>query len=272
MTTILTRPLGATVRPGKVTPLRVLRSEWIKLRTVRSTSITLLTAVAAMVGLGMLVTHLRAGDLNARDLAHFDGAEVSLSMYRPAQLAIGVLGVLMFTGEYSTGLIRATLTAVPRRLSMLAAKAAVFTGVVLVLMTAASFAAFFGGQAVLSSAHAHLSMRLSDPGVIRVVFGTALYLTVVGLLGVALGAIIRSSAGAIATLVGILLVLPGLGALLPADWAQYIDPYLPSNAGQAVLSVVPDPAMPPWTGLALFAGYTVVLLGIAAWLLKRRDA
>ncbi|MGY4916411.1 ABC transporter permease [Streptomyces sp. 900116325] len=272
MTTILTRPLGATVRPGKVTPLRVLRSEWIKLRTVRSTSITLLTAVAAMVGLGMLVTHLRAGDLNARDLAHFNGAEVSLSMYRPAQLAIGVLGVLMFTGEYSTGMIRATLTAVPRRLSMLAAKAAVFTGVVLVLMTAASFAAFFGGQAVLSSAHAHLSMRLSDPGVIRVVFGTALYLTVVGLLGVALGAIIRSSAGAIATLVGILLVLPGLGALLPADWAQHIDPYLPSNAGQAVLSVVPDPAMAPWTGLALFAGYTVALLGIAAWLLKRRDA
>jgi ABC-type transport system involved in multi-copper enzyme maturation permease subunit len=115
-------------------------------------------------------------------------------------------------------------------------------------------------------------MRLSDPGVIRVVFGTALYLTVVGLLGVALGAIIRSSAGAIATLVGILLVLPGLGALLPADWAQHIDPYLPSNAGQAVLSIVPDPAMAPWTGLALFAGYTVALLGIAAWLLKRRDA
>nr|WTB29492.1 ABC transporter permease [Streptomyces sp. NBC_00830] len=270
MTTILTRPLCATARPGKVTLLRVLRSEWIKLRTVRSTSITLLIAVAAMVGLGMLVTHLRAGDLNARDLAHFNGAEVSLGMYRPAQLAVGVLGVLMFTGEYSTGLIRATLSAVPRRLPILAAKAAVFTGVVLVLMTAASFAAFFGGQAVLSSAH--LSTHLSDPGVTRVVFGTALYLTVVGLLGVALGAIIRSSAGAIATLAGILLVLPGLGALLPANWARHIDPYLPSNAGRAVLSVVPDPAMAPWTGLSLFAGYVAVLLGIAAWLLKRRDA
>lgn len=164
MTTILTRPLDATARPGKVTLLRVLRSEWIKLRTVRSTSVTLLIAVAAMVGLGMLVTHLRAGDLNARELAHFNGAELSLSMFRPAQLAVGVLGVLMFTGEYSTGLIRATLTAVPRRLPMLAAKAAVFTGVVLVLMTAASFAAFFGGQAVLSSAHPHLAMNLSDPG------------------------------------------------------------------------------------------------------------
>jgi ABC-type transport system involved in multi-copper enzyme maturation permease subunit len=260
MTTSLTRPLISTARPGKVTLLRVLKSEWIKLRTVSSTSITLLAAVAAMVGLGMLV----------RDLAHFNGAEVSLGMYRPAQLAIGVLGVMVFTGEYSTGMIHATLTAVPRRLPMLVAKAAVFTGVVLVLMTAASFAAFFGGQAVLSSAH--LATHLSDPGVTRVVFGTALYLTVVGLFGVALGAIIRSSAGAIATLVGILLVLPGLGALLPADWAQHIDPYLPSNAGQAVLSVVPDPAMAPWTGLALFAGYAAVLLGLAAWLLKRRDA
>ncbi|MFE4920914.1 ABC transporter permease [Streptomyces sp. NPDC056661] len=272
MTTILTRPLDATARSGKVTLLRVLRSEWIKLRTVRSTPITLLIAVAAMVGLGMLVTHLRAGDLDARELAHFNGAEVSLSMFRPAQLAVGVLGVLMFTGEYSTGMIRATLTAVPRRLPMLAAKAVVFTGVVLVLMTAASFAAFLGGQAVLSSTHAHLAMNLSDPGVTRVVFGTALYLTVVGLLGLALGAIIRSSAGAIATLVGILLVLPGLGALLPADWAHHIDPYLPSNAGRAVLSVVPDPAMAPWTGLSLFAGYVAALLVIAAWRLKRRDA
>ncbi|MFI6059996.1 ABC transporter permease [Streptomyces sp. NPDC051286] len=270
MTTVLMCPLGSTARPGKVTLRRVLKSEWIKLRTVHSTSITLLTAVVAMVGLGMLVSHLRAGHLDARELAHFNGAEVSLGMYRPAQLAIGVLGVMVFTGEYSTGMIHATLTAVPRRLPMLVAKAAVFTGVVLVLMTAAAFTAFFGGQAVLSSAH--LDTHLSAPGVTRVVFGTALYLTVVGLFGVALGAIIRSSAGAIATLVGILLVLPGLGALLPADWAQHIDPYLPSNAGQAVLSVVPDPAMAPWTGLSLFAGYAAALLGLAAWLLKRRDA
>ncbi|MFF1839200.1 ABC transporter permease [Streptomyces sp. NPDC058231] len=270
MTTTLTRPLGPATRPGKVTLPRVLKSEWIKLRTVSSTSITLLTAVAVMVGLGMLVSHLRAADISAGDMAHFNGAEISLAMYRPAQLAIGVLGVLVFTGEYSTGMIHATFTAVPGRLPVLAAKAAVFTGVVLVLMTAASFAAFFGGQAVLSSAH--LSTHLSDPGVTRVVFGTALYLTVVGLLGVALGAIVRSSAGAIATLVGILLVLPGLGALLPSDWAQHINPYLPSNAGQAVLLVVPDPAMAPWTGLALFAGYTAVLLGVAAWLLQRRDA
>ncbi|MGW1894762.1 ABC transporter permease [Streptomyces sp. NPDC002004] len=270
MTTSLTPTPVATAHPGRVTVPRVLRSEWIKLRTVRSTPITLLAAAAAMVGLGMLVSHLRAGHLDAQEMAHFNGAEVSLGMYRLAQLAVGALGVLVFTGEYSTGMIRATLTAVPGRLPVLAAKAAVFTGVVLASMTAACFAAFFGGQAVLSPHH--LDTRLSDPGVTRVVIGTALYLTIVGLLGVALGAIIRSSAGAIATLVGILLVLPGLGALLPADWARHITPYLPSNAGQAALCVVPDPAMAPWAGLSLFAGYAAVLLGMAAVLLKSRDA
>lgn len=270
MTTVQPRPGRLSAPHGKVTPLRVLNSEWIKLRTVRSTPATLLAAVAAMVAMGVLVTHLRAGHLDAREAATFNGAEVSLGMYRLAQLLVGVLGVLVFTGEYATGMIRATLTAVPTRLPVLAAKATVFTVVVLASMTVASFAAFFGGQAVLSTRH--LDTSLYEPGVIRVVTGTAVYLTVVGLFGVALGAIIRSSAGAIAALVGILLILPGLGALLPDSWAQHVDPYLPSNAGQALLSVTPDPAMAPWTGMALFAGYAAVLLAVAAWLLKRRDA
>ncbi|MEY9968035.1 ABC-2 type transport system permease protein [Streptacidiphilus sp. MAP12-16] len=264
-------PTSAPVAQGKVTQLRVLNSEWIKLRTLRSTPITLLVAVAAEVGLGILVTYLRASHPRHGGVEHINGAELSLAMYRLAQLAVGVLGVLIISGEYTTGMIRASLSAVPKRLPVLWAKAAVYGAVLLVLMTIASLAAFYGGQAVLSSYGQ--AAHMSDPGVTRVVFGTALYLTVIGLLGVATGALIRNSAGAIAALFGVLLVLPGLADLLPATWVPNVVPYLPSKAGEALLNVVPDPSlMSPWNGFALFVGYAVVLLAAAAVLLKRRDA
>jgi ABC-2 type transport system permease protein len=263
-------------RTGKVTQLRVINSEWIKLRTLRSTPITLLVAVGIMVGLGTLLTYLRASHRGAGPGGHLEqinGAQVSLKMYFLAQLAIGVLGVLVISGEYTTGMIRASLSAVPKRLPVLWAKAAVFAGSVLVLMTAASVIAFYIGQAILSSYPAGGAVKMSDPGVARVVFGTALYLTVVGLLGVALGALIRNAAGAIAILFGVLLVLPALSDLLPASWAPHVVPYLPSEAGGALLNVVPDPtAMAPWNGFALMVGYAVVLLAAAAVMLKRRDA
>jgi ABC-2 type transport system permease protein len=276
MSTATATPPSATAPAadgrGKVTQLRVVNSEWIKLRTLRSTPITLLVAVVVMVGLGILVTYLHASHPDRH--GHVDqvnGAELSLAMYRLAQLAIGVLGVLIISGEYSTGMIRASLAAVPKRLPVLWAKAGVYAAVVLVLMTVASLVAFFGGQAVLSSYTG--AAHLSDPGVTRVVFGTALYLTLVGLLGVAFGALIRNSAGAIAALFGVLLVLPGLADLLPATWTPNVVPYLPSEAGGALLHVVPDPAsMAPWSGFAVMAAYAVVLLAVAALLLKRRDA
>ena len=140
-----------------------------------------------------------------------------------------------------------------------------------VLMTVASLVAFYAGQAILSPYDE--AVKMSDPGVAPVVFGTGLYLTVVGLLGVALGALIRNGAGAIATLVALLIIVPGLSHLLPSSWAPHVVPYLPSNAGGALLNVVPDPTlMSPWNGFALMVGYAVVLLAIAGALLKRRDA
>ena len=276
MSTDTVTPLVPTakVQQGKVTQLRVLNSEWIKLRTLRSTPITLLVAVAIMVGMGTLLTYLRASHRGHGPGGHlevFNGAQVSLKMYFLAQLAIGVLGVLVISGEYSTGMIRASLSAVPKRLPVLWAKAAIYGVVVLVLMTVACFVAFFGGQAVLSSYG--LASKLSDPGVLRIVFGTALYLTVVGLLGVAFGALIRNSAGAIAALFGVLLILPGLADFLPSSWTPHVVPYLPSSAGTDVLNLVSDPnSMAPWSGFALMCGYAVVLLAVAAVLLKRRDA
>ncbi len=168
-------------------------------------------------------------------------------------------------------MIRATMAAVPTRLPVLWAKAAVFAMVTFALMTVASFVAFAGGQAMLSSKH--ISTTLSQPGVLTAVIGGGLYLTVVGVLGVALGALLRSTAGGIATLFGLLLILPIIVRFLPSNWRDHIDRYLPSSAGQSILQVVHDSsALSAWTGFALFCGYALAALAGAAVLLRRRDA
>jgi ABC-type transport system involved in multi-copper enzyme maturation permease subunit len=273
MTTATVTPAAPT---GKVTQIRLLNSEWIKLRTLRSTFWSLFAAIAATVGLGTLFSWGFAS--RASDHAHRIGDAATLAVTVPlqpyviAQLAVGVLGVMVITGEYSTGMIRATLAAVPRRLPVLWAKAAVFGAVVLVLMEIVSFVTFLAGEAIISSQH--IQATLSSPQALRIVIGVGLYLTVVGLLGTALGTIIRSTAGAIAALFGILLVLPVLGGVLNlTSWGKHITPYLPSNAGGDLLTNSPDPgSLGPWTGFGYFVLYTVIAMAIAAYLLKRRDA
>lgn len=261
---------GSAAGPAiRVTQARVIGSEWIKLWSLRSTLYTLAASVAMIAGLGVLFCSFAV----ARPGGHLDTDPVSLSLRGVllAQLAIGVLGVLLITGEYATGMIRATLSAVPARLPVLWAKLAVFAAVALVICEAAVFVTFLAGQAILSSKHE--GMSLADPGVLRAVAGAGLYLTVVGLLGMGLGCVIRNTAGAIATLFGILLVLPVLGDVLPTDWASHIVPYLPSNAGLAVTQLHAGPgSMAPWTGFALFAGYAAATAAVGAVLLTRRDA
>jgi ABC-2 type transport system permease protein len=261
---------------GKVTLGRVLYSEWIKFRTLRSSFWSLVVTAVLMVGLGTLISAVYTSQyptMRPERRAHFNAITDPLFGYHFAQLAVGVLGVMVITGEYSTGMIRASLSAVPKRLPVLWAKSAVFGVVALVLGTVMSLVTFLIGQSIYSSQH--LQATLSSPGATRIVLGLGLYLTVVGLLGVALGTIIRNTAGAITALVGILLVLPVLGeALNQTSWGQNITPYLPSNAGGALLNVTPDPngGMMPWTGFALFVGYLVVATAAAAYVLKRRDA
>jgi hypothetical protein len=258
---------------GAVSFPRVLRSEWIKLRSLRSTLFTFLAAVVLMVGLGSLFSWGFESHLAERrdELAGFDPTRHSLRGLFLAQLAIGVLGVLDVTGEYATGMIRASLMAVPKRTPLLAAKALVFSAVAFVLMAIACIAAFLSGQRILATHQ--LGVGLGDPHVLRAVLGTAAYLTGVGLLGVAFGSILRSTAGAIATLVGLVLVLPILGAILPSQWSSHVTPYLPSSAGQAISNVKPDPSsMAPGTGFALFTAYVVGALVLAALLLRQRDA
>jgi ABC-2 type transport system permease protein len=269
-TPVLPTPLTST---GHVTQWRVVRSEWAKLWSLRSTRWSLVTAVLVMGGLGILISAIRMShwsQMSPSDRASFNPVEVSLGGVNLAQLAVGVLGVLVISGEYSTGSIRSSFAAVPRRLPVLWAKAAVFAVVVFVLMLPSALVSFFVSQAILSSHHVQTS--LTHPHVARAVVGAALFLAAVGLLGLAFGALLRNTAGGISTLFGVMFVLPPLNALLPSDWSNAIDPYLPLNAGTAIMAIHPDSSsLSPWAGFAVFCGYTAAVGTIAAYLLVRRD-
>jgi hypothetical protein len=258
----------------RVTLPRVVRAEWIKFWSLRSTWITLAAAVVVVIGIGLLASSLRGDSSQSPgpgpDGLGTDSTAVSLAGTTFAQLILGTLGVLFTATEYSTGMIRSTLAAVPRRLPMLWAKILVFATVALALSLAASFAAFAAGQAVIGTD----SSSLSDPGVLRAVVGTAVYLTGAGLLGLALGAVLRSTAAAVTTVLGVLFVLPGIsGLLLPDSWSDNVTPYLPSNAGGAFTAVTQAAdQLSPWAGLAVFAGYVIVTVVAAAGRLKIQDA
>jgi hypothetical protein len=271
---VLVVPPIRRVTRGRVTLSRVVNSEWIKLRSVRSTILTLLATAGAVIALGLLFAGVSAGSIGPQTIGFPTGGAgdpvgASLSGVNLGQLIIGVLGVILVTGEYATGMIRSTLAAVPRRLPVLGAKAIVFGGVTLVSMLVAAFAAFLGGQAIIGTGGA----SLADGNVLRAVIGSAVYLTGIGLLGLAAGAMLRGTASAIAALFTVVLVIPGLFPLLPHGWNNAVGPYLPSNAGTAFMSATHTAGtLGPWTGLAVFAGYLLAALAGAALLLKRRDA
>jgi ABC-2 type transport system permease protein len=280
MSTLTTAPSGASA-PGsaavrrdgeRVTFPRATTSEWIKLVSLRSSWITFGAAVVAIVALGALVsyvTNTHWAHMNPSERARFDPVGRSLGGVGLAQLAIGVLGVLVVTGEYATGMIRASLMAVPRRLPVLGAKLVVFSACTFVLGLVSAFVAFLLGQQLLGT---H-GTTLGAPHVLRTVIGVALYLTVVGALAVGLGFILRSTAGGIATLVGLLLVLPGLARLLPDTWQPHVVPYLPSSAGASVWAVQPETGMlSAWAGFAVFCAWALAALVLGAIVLERRDA
>lgn len=266
----LERRTAVEVQP--VSQRRVISSEWVKLRTLRSSWITMGCAVAALALLGLLIgiiTNANWATMDRDRIAGFNPVDTSLAGVNFAQLAVAVLGVLVISGEYSTGMIRSSLGAVPRRLPVLWGKLLVFGAATLVLMEIAAFGAFWLGQAGLAS---H-GTTISAPGALRAVIGTGLYLTVVAMLSVALGFIIRSTAGGISAVIGLLLVLPGIMNILPQSWQTHISPYLPSNAGAAVFTQHPDPGtLAPWTGFAVFCLYTAIAVVISAVLLNRRNA
>ena len=253
----------------------LLRSEWTKLRSLRSTVWSYVVAVVLVVGLSAIICAATANhwsQMDPQEKAHFDGTQLSVAGGFLAQLAIGVLGVLLISGDYSTGMIRSTMTAVPKRLPALWAKVAVFTVVTFVSMGIAAVAAFLLGQRLLRSTGQASSF--GQPNVNRAILGVALYLTVVGLLGMGLGALLRHSAGAIAALVGVLLVLPIIVNFLPSNWQEHVHKYLPGEAGQQVILTVRDAggqSLAPWVGFGVFVAYAAAVMAIAAVLMTRRD-
>lgn len=282
-TTISTAPAPKTGTPKtnyKVTGIRVLRSEWTKFWSLRSSWITLGVAVVLLILFGAIAAYTYSPDAGATTGppggpgdtgSDSDAVSLALTGVSFASLAVGVLGVLVSAGEYSTGMIRSTLAAVPRRLPVLWSKAVVIGPPVLILTTIGALAAFQLGTPGLDG-HA-IALSLGDDGVLRSLAGAGVYLGLVAVFGVALGVLIRSSAGAIAALVGILLILPGLASLLPDSWYDTFNPYLPSNAGSAVYALhQSSDALSPGAGLAVFAGWVALALAGAAYRLIRTDA
>jgi len=259
---------------GRVTQARVVLSEWTKLHSLRSTKWSLFAGALLTIALPVLfaaVTSSHWGTMSPHERADRHPLDIALAGVNVGQLAIAVLGVLVITGEYSTGMIRASFTAVPRRLPVLWAKTVVFGAVSFLLMLPPVLIAFFASQAILSRHHI-LQIAFSHPGVARSVVGGAVFLTLVGIFALGIGAIVRNTAGGIATFAAIFFVIPPLMNILPTSWNNAISQYLPSEAGRQIFSLTHGAhSLSPTAGGLLFVGYCVLALAIAAVLLVRRD-
>jgi ABC-2 type transport system permease protein len=246
--------------------MSVVRAELTKFRSVPSTFYALGCSTALTVGIGFLYALARV-TRPPSDPSGFDATAVSLAGVQLGQIAVGVLGALLITGEYRTGLIRTTFTAVPRRTPVLAAKAVVIASATFALSLPGSFVAFFLGQRVLS--REGLDVPLGDPGVLRAVIGGALMPTMVALLGLGLGALLRNSTAAVAVLLGMLFGPQILAGFLPSSLSDRIYPYLPEPAAAAVTTVGHDAAsLGAWTGFGVVTIYVVALLAAGAWRLR----
>lgn len=280
MTVTETSPATTRTSDGTlaVTQGRVIRSEWIKLRSVRSWTVMAVATAVLLIAFGALAASVASGAVartgsrpGGGPFASVDPTAISLAGVTLAQLIVGVLGVLIISNEYANGMIRSTFAAVPRRLPVLWAKVLVLFGSLAVLMVISSVAAFLVGQLLLGDGK---STTLGADNVLRAVLGAGFYLAGIGVMGIAVGALMRNTAGAISIVVATLLIVPGLARLvLPDDWNTTLTPYLPSNAGSAFTSVATsDTLLGPLAGAAVFVGWLVILLAAAAVLIRRRDA
>jgi ABC-type transport system involved in multi-copper enzyme maturation permease subunit len=289
--------------PGRYGVTDLARSEWTKLRSVRSSLWSSVLVVALGVGLSILATTETRAHWAHTTHPTFDPTRLSLIGVNVAQLVIGVLGVLVISGEYGTGTIRATFSAAPRRPLVIVAKVAVFTLAAVVLSEVTAFASFFLGQAMLTAPAPHAT--LATPGALRAVIGSGLYVCVIGLVALALGLIIRHTAGAIAAFVGVLLIFPIVVQALPQSLINAVQRYEPLHIGQIMATVrtvalasriasshptitrvlptgrhivkhlaaiAPPPTFTPWVGFGVLCAYAAALLAIGTLLLVRRDA
>jgi ABC-2 type transport system permease protein len=273
-TTTVARAVPPLAVKGRVTQWHAVVSEWTKLHSLRSTRWSLGAAVVLTIGFPCLFAAIlssRWGHMSPHERADRHPLDVAQAGINVSQLAIMVLGVLVMTGEYSTGMIRASFTAVPKRLPVLWAKLAAYAVVSFLLMLPSVLAAFFASQAILSR-HGILQISFGHGGVARAVVGGAMYLMLVGMFALALGALVRSTAGGIAVFAALFFVIPPLLNVLPTSWMNAINPYIPNSAGRSIFQLTHGShSLSPAGGLALFLGYTAAAVAIAAILLVRRD-
>ncbi|GAA2042065.1 ABC transporter permease subunit [Catenulispora yoronensis] len=268
----------ATAPLGRAGFGNVLSSEWMKLRTVRSTFWTLITLFAGSAAVSFLIC-LAAADQYAKDKAAGNpdaaGDIVMLGLAFVGQIAAYVLGVMAISAEYTTGGIRTTLTAMPRRVEILVAKAILLAVIVFVVGLATAFACFYLGNIPLEAKH--VGVKLSDPGVTRAIFGSALYLAGLSVFGLALGFLLRHTAGAITIGLALIFIIGGLVQLIPGSIGRWLFKVMPGNAGSVITQFGEstrnaDKSFAPWTGFAVFLLEVLVLLVIGAIMFERRDA
>ena len=304
MTTTATSDVRLSALPpatGRAGMRGVLASEFTKLRSVRSTYWTIGALLIFSVGLAAAIGAGAAADLrsNPDDKALFDATQTSLAIFfYLGQLIIAVLGAMAITSEYSTGMIRTSLTAMPRRGTVFTSKLAAFTGVALVISLVTSFLAFFVGQAVLSGSGVSASVfhsttvpiaaRETPQGtilsgsyvitsghVLMAIIGTALFVTAAAVIAFGLGTIIRHTAGAIASAIGLLFVLPIILQLLPSAWRNDLTRFFPDAAGRVLSATVGAPDAHLWSAWPQFAVtliWAAVLVGVGGYLFRKRDA
>jgi ABC-2 type transport system permease protein len=260
----------------------VLRSEWIKLRSLRSTTWSYLIVIAISLGMALIMSLSMSDGMNGGAGASSMPAAEQVSLIVQSsvfgvffgQLVAGVLGVLVISGEYSTGMIRSTLTAVPKRLPALAAKAVVLFVATFVVGLLANLGAYLVSSIVFAGID--VSASLTDPAVFLPILGGALYLALVAVFALGIGTMIRSSAGGIATVLGLILLVPTVLQMIPAEWAHDLIPYLLSSAGLGIFtSTTAEPtadAFGAWLNLLIVLAWVGASIAGAAVLLKRRDA
>ncbi|WP_116948591.1 ABC transporter permease subunit [Jiangella endophytica] len=261
----------ADVGRPRLTFGRLLDAEWTKIRTVRSTVWTLASLFVLSVGLTALICWGVAGELADDTAGEPVGAFVTWGLMF-GQIAALVLGILVASAEYSSGMIRTTLAAAPRRWPVLAAKTTVLTAVLLVLGAITSTVAILAGNFFLD--REGIGFSLTDPDVLRTMVGGGLYLAVLGVFGLALGLLMRHTAGAVTVGIALIFIVGNLVGLIPGATGEWLTKLMPGNAGTTLATVEsfnPD-LLGPWTGFGVFAGETALLLLVAGWLFSRRDA
>lgn len=279
-TSVPVKSTEASTNPGAALggpPARFLdlaAAEWIKLRSVRSTYWVALCAVVPALLVGILIAQDVSSNwatLSTQPGFHFDALASSFDGFEFSQLIVGVLGVLMISAEYSSGLIRSTLAATPQRGAVLLAKTAVIGGVALLFGEVLAFTVFFPVQAIMHGVGAGVS--IGSPGALRAILVAGFYLAVLALIGLAFGTLLRHTAGAIAAVFSLVFLLPGVISVFPSPWSDRIGKFLPTNCIGQLISQQghANDLSRPWSFVVLI-GYPVILLTLANYALRRRDA